>query len=708
MNRAQRRVEAAIGGAVSVRDLFADALRMHQAGQLNEALQLCRCVLVEHDPNHADSLHLLGEIAYRAGRHDLAVEMIEKAIAVVPQAARFHSALGAALAAQGKPGEAVAAYRRAVEIDPNVAATHTNLGAALRELGQFEESAAACRRAIALDSNLAAAHSDLGVALFYLGRLDESEACFRRALGLNPDFAVAYSNLGNVLQGLSRFEEAVACYARALALRPDLVAVLRNLGAAFHRLGLLDDAVACFRQSLALTPVDSKTHNNLGSALRDLGRLDEATAAYRRAYAIDRHNSSAHSNCLFCLNYSPDLPAEEIFAEYKRWDEAHARPLAPAAPRHDNDRSPERRLRIGYVSPDFRQHPVQHFIEPALARHDKSMVEVFAYAEVAREDASTARLKSHVDHWRPTVGLSSEDMGERIRADRIDILVDLAGHTGGHRLLVFARKPAPVQVSWLGFGYTTGLEAIEYFLADPQMAPPGSEHLFSEKLVRLPVFAAYRPAEGMGSPETARRPSSTVTFGSLTRTVRINHRVVRTWAAILSATPGSQLVLNSTNFRTASFRDELANQFAAHGIARERLLMGFDSPPWDVLRGIDIALDCFPHNSGTTLIEGLYLGAPFVTLAARPSVGRLGAAILTALGRPEWIASTEDEYVAKAVALAADPSRLVAMRPELRAQVEASPLMDEAGFADALERAYRAMWRRWCAGQSPEALSITA
>ena len=705
MNRAQRRIEAANGGAVA--RLFADALRMHRAGRLNEALALYRRVL-ERDPHHADSMHRLGEIAHSVGGHDLAVEMIEKAIAVVPQAARFHATLGAALAAQGKLDEAVAAYRRAVGIDPSVAATYGNLGAALRDLGQFEESAAACRRAIALEPDLAEAHNDLGIALYQLGRLDEAEACCRRALSLNPNFAVAHSNLGNVLQGLGRFKEAVACYRRALALRPDLAAALSNLGAAFQQLGLLDDALACYRQTLALTPADAEVHTNLGNALRDLGKLDEATATYRRAYEIDRRNFKAHSNCLFCLNYAPDLPAEAIFTEYQRWDEAHARPLAPATPRYDNDRSPERRLRIGYVSPDFRRHAARHFIEPVLARHDKSMVELFAYAEVACEDEVTARFKSYVDHWRPTVGLSGEDMAERIRADRIDILVDLAGHTRDHRLLVFARKPAPVQVSWLGYGYTTGLEAIDYFLADPQFAPAGCEHLFSEKLARLPIFGVYRAAVGMGSAETARRPGASVTFGSLTRSVRINRRVVRSWAAILSATPGSRLVLNSLNFRTVSLCDDLANQFAAYGIERERLLMGCDSPPWDVLRSIDIGLDCFPHNSGTTLIEGLYLGVPFVTLAARPSVGRLGAAILTAVGHPEWIASTEDEYVAKAVALAHDPARLVASRAALRAQLEASPLMDEVGFAGVLERAYRAMWRRWCAGESPEALSIPA
>jgi protein O-GlcNAc transferase len=707
MNQAHHPVGATNDAAASIRSLFAEALQLHRAGQLKEALPLYQSVL-ERDPHHADSLHLLGKIAHGAGRHDLAVEMIEKAIAAAPRAAPFHSTLGEALAAQGNLDAAVAAYRRAVSLDPNSAAAHNNLGSALRDLGQLEESAAACRRAIALEPGLAIAHNNLGAALYQLGRLDESEACCRRALGHNPNSVEAYSNLGNALQGQLRFEEAIDCYARALALRPDLAPALANLGSAFRELGRLDDAVECFRRALVVTPTSAQIHNSLGHALADLGRFDEAMAAYRRAFAIDPRYSGAHSSSLFYLNYAPDLPAEAIYAEYQRWDEAHARPLAPATVRHDNDRSPERRLRIGYVSPDFRRHAGRHFIEPVLAHHDKSKFEVFAYAEVAREDDVTARFKSYVEHWRPTVGLSGEELAKRIHADRIDILIDLAGHTQGHRLLVFARKPAPVQISWLGYGYTTGLKAIDYFLADPVFAPTGCDHLFSENLVRLPVFSAYRPAEGMGSAETTRRPGAAVTFGSLTRSVRINRHVVRSWAAILKATPGSQLVLNSLNFRTGSYCNDLANQFAAHGVARERLLMGYDTPPWDVLRSIDIGLDCFPHNCGTTLIEGLYLGVPFITLAGRPSVGRIGAAYLTALGRPEWIASTEDEYVAKAVALAQDPSRLTASRAALRAQMEASPLTDEVRFADSLERAYRSLWRRWCEGQSPGALTISA
>ena len=708
MNRAQRRIEAAKGAAGSVGSLFADALRMHRAGRMKEALPLYQRVL-ERDPNHADSLHRLGEIAHRAGRHDLAIEMIEKAIAINPQSARFHVTLGAALAALGKPGEAVAAHRRAIALDPDLAAAHANLGEALLELGQFEEVRR--RPAVAQLRSTPILPERTTTSAPPSGNLADST---RRKPACGAPSASTPTSPQRTATS------ATCCWASCVSRKRSLAspalwpsAPISSQRSATSASPSSDSACSMTPspasvRRLALTPNEAKAHSNLGTALRDLGKLEEATAAYRRAYAIDRRNSIVHSNCLFCLNYAPDLPAEEIFAEYQRWDEAHARPLAAAAARHDNDRSPERRLRIGYVSPDLRHHPVRHFIEPLLARHDKSTVEVFAYAEVAREDEVTTRLKSHVDHWRPTVGLSDEDMAERIRADRIDVLVDLGGHTGDNRLLVFARKPAPVQVSWLGYGYTTGLKAIDYFLADPQFAPPGCEHLFSEKLVRLPVFAAYRPAEGMGSAETARQPGSAVTFGSLTRSVRINHHVVRSWAAILSATPGSQLVLNSGNFRTASLCDDLASQFAARGVARERLLMSYDSPPWDVLRSIDIGLDCFPHNSGTTLIEGLYLGVPFVTLAARPPVGRIGAAYLTALGHPEWIAATEEEYVAKAVALARDPVRLVASRAALRAELEASPLMDEVGFAGALERAYRAMWRRWCAGQPPEALSIPA
>jgi protein O-GlcNAc transferase len=390
-----------------------------------------------------------------------------------------------------------------------------------------------------------------------------------------------------------------------------------------------------------------------------------------------------------------------VYAEYRRWDEVHARPLRPAGVLHGNGRDAGRRLRVGYVSPDLRRHSASYFIEPLLAHHDKGEVEVFAYAQVAMEDAVSARFKGYVDHWCNTVGMSDEALAGRIRADGIDVLVDLAGHTVGNRLLVFARKPAPVQVSWLGYGYTTGLEAMDYLLADEVFAPPGCEALFSEEVVRLPLVAAYRPAEatGEGGPLPALRSGGVITLGSLSRAVRLNDRVIGAWAVILGRLPQARLVVNSGDFRSEGMQARLRERFAAHGIGAQRLEVGFDSPPWDVLRRIDISLDCFPHNSGTTLYESLYMGVPFVTLADRPSVGRLGAAILRGVGHPEWVAATPQEYVDKVVELAQDLEALALLRAGLRGQMQASALMDETGFARSVEAAYRTMWQRWCDAQ---------
>ena len=325
-------------------------------------------------------------------------------------------------------------------------------------------------------------------------------------------------------------------------------------------------------------------------------------------------------------------------------------------------------------------------------------MELFAYADVLVEDGVTARMKSHVDHWVPTVGMGDAQMADRIRADGIDVLVDLAGHTGGNRLLVFARKPAPVSVSTLGFGYTTGLSAIDWYLTDPLMVPEGSEHLFSEKPWRLSQCPVYRSAEGMGavSPLPAMKHGH-VTFGTLTRSVRINHRVIRVWSEILLRVRGSTLRMDSGSFRDTGLCQTLFDRFALHGIGGERLEMGFHSPPWDVLREMDISLDCFPHNSGVTLFESLYMGVPFITLAGRPSVGKLGVSILVNAGHPEWIAASEEAYVDKAVALAADLPKLAEARARLRPEMEGSPLMDEAGYVRKVEAAYQEMWRRWCA-----------
>jgi predicted O-linked N-acetylglucosamine transferase (SPINDLY family) len=347
---------------------------------------------------------------------------------------------------------------------------------------------------------------------------------------------------------------------------------------------------------------------------------------------------------------------------------------------------------------------------PTLTHHNHNKFEIFAFAELKKEDRVSLEYKPHIDNWIRTDRMNDNQLVEKIRELEIDILVDLAGHTRNNRLTVFAQKPAPISLSWMGYGYTTGLSAIDYFLTDKVMAPKGSEHLFSEKPWHLKkIGCVWDPSKEKNIEKTIALPALSkgfITFGTLTRTIRINDRVIKAWADILTKVPNSKLIINSIYFSTTSFRnfhqkdpetiDGFKKKFKDHGISESRLDFYYKTPPWDSMQQIDIALDCFPHNSGTTLIEHLYMGNPFITYSNRPSVGRIGASILTTLGHPEWIATSEEEYVEKAVALASDPQKLSTIRQNLRAEMEASPIMDQKGFVRELEGAYQAMWKKWC------------
>ncbi len=655
--------------------------------------------LTQRFPLHGMGWKVLGTILQWQGRGEEAVESLQKAASLLPRDAETYYNLGIALEKQGQLPIAEASYRRALEINPHFAVAFCNLGIVLQKQGRLSEAEACYRRTLEIQPDFDDGYNNLGTILKEQGQLSEAVACYRRALELKPHSAAVHNNLGTLFKEQSLPFEAEACYRHALAIMPDFVEAHNNLGTILNEQDRYSEAEACYRRALDLKPDYAEAFNNLGSTRKDQGRLSEAEACYRQALDLKPDYEDAFGNLLFVLNYHPDKSGEEIFSAYQEYDNRFGMPHRADWRDHPNSREVGRRLRIGYVSPDFRFHSVRHFLEPLLAHHDKQVVEVYAYAELTQEDAVTARYKRYVDHWIPTLGLSDEALADRIREDSIDILVDLAGHTGNNRLQVFARKPAPVSVSWLGYGYTTGLTAIDYMLTDAASVPVGSEGLLSEKPWRIetPNYV-YRPAEGMG--QVSPLPAVTrgfVTFGTLTRSVRINHRTVRVWSEILKQVDGARLVLDQKNFLDEGMQAALVAQFAAHGIARERLEIGYHSPPWDVLRGLDIGLDCFPHNSGTTLFETLYMGIPFVTLAGRPSVGRIGSSILIGAGHPEWIALTEEEYVTKAVALATDVLALASLRARLRAELEASPLMDEKGFARKVDAAYQEMFGIWSA-----------
>jgi protein O-GlcNAc transferase len=560
---------------------------------------------------------------------------------------------GQAAEAQGRFDEAAGLYRAAVSLDAASADAQVNLGNALNASGHAAEAAAAYERAIAIDPKHASAHYNIGLMLLERNH-PRAEAIFRDAVRLRDGFPQAWIALGLSMENRGDLTGAMASYRKAIELQPDFVGA----------------------------------YANLASVLQEVGEHDAAVDVAKRARDLDATSAAAHDHLLFAINYHPDMDAQEIYGAYREFDDHFGRPARTHWRAPTNKTDPERRLKVGYVSPDFRRHSSRHFLEPLLCHHDKGAVEVFAYAELSADDDVTTRYRSHVDHWIGTAGLSDAALVERIRADGIDILVDLAGHTTNNRLGALAHKPAPVSVSWLGFGYTTGLSAIDYFLTDDASTPEGSESLFSEQPWRLatPAFA-YRPAEGMG--EVSPLPAAErgfVTFGTLTRGARVNHHTVRVWSQVLHRVPGSQLVIDNHSCRDMSLRTTLLERFSAHDIGPERLRIG---------------LDCFPHNSGTTLFETLYMGLPYVTLAGRPSVGRLGSSILIGVGHPEWIAHTEDEYVDKCVALASDLPALAALRAGLREQMRASPLMDEVGFARKVEGAYREMFKRWAESQRP-------
>ena len=702
-------------------------------GRLTDA-ELCYRQAIVINPEDPEALINLGFVLSEQRLYAEAEQHLRLATTVAPQNHDAFYLLGTASEMQGKLEVAIDSFKKAIELKPDFDFCRRDLCRVLFQTERFDAAKTLVSEGIALNPQFADFHYYLGNLLSHEKALDKAINSYHHALAIQPDYAEVHNNLGKAFCEQGNLEAAIQSYQKASSITPDDKSIHNNMGDAFNRLGQVDAALKCwkkafsikkgdadalnnlgcslaitdkleaaikaFKESLLLKPEYAEAENNLGGALLTQGNLDVALESYYKAIALKSDFKAASDGLLFTLNYHPDKSAAEIFSAYCDYDTRFGLPLRDTWREHTNRRESNRRLKVGYISPDFRHHSTRHFLEPLLANHNKEVVTVYAYAELAAEDEVTARYRACVDHWIPTRGLAAETLAEQIRRDEIDILVDLAGHTTENRLEVFARKPAPVSVSWLGYGYTTGLTAIDYLLTDATSTPAGSETLFSETPWRLQTPGyAYRPAEGMGMvsvlPALER---GYVTLGTLTRAVRVNHRTVRVWAEILKRVPGSRLVVDSRNYQDASVQADLANRFGQFGIGRERLEIGCHSPPWDVLRGIDIGLDCFPHNSGTTLFETLYMGIPYVTLAGRPSVGRLGSTILEGIGHPEWIANTEEQYIEKTVALAADLTRLSALRAGLRAEMKASPLMDEAGFTRKVEAAYRGMFTKWCEG----------
>ena len=646
---------------------FDAAWKHYQAGQLQQAEPLCRQI-VQADASHAGALHLLGLIAARTGRDDLAVDYLDAALRLEPDFADAHNVLGIVLVKQRRLAEAVASFRRAVRARPDHAVAHTNLGNALREQGE----------------------------------LDAAVASFREALRLKPDLAEAYNNLGSILQEQGQLEEAEVCLRQALRLKPASAEISFNLGLLLWKREKVEEAIACNQQAVRLKPDHAEAHANLGNGLMERGQLDDAIAAYRVALRLKPDAAHIHSNLVRTLHYHPGYDMQAIREECRRWTSRHAEPLENEIQPHTNLPDPERRLRVGYVSPDFRDHVDSFFLVPLLSNHDHRQFEIFCYARVAHPDTLTERLRGYADVWRNIVGHSDSQIAGLVRNDQIDILVDLKLHTADNRLLVFARKPAPVQVAWLGYPGTTGLSTVDYRLTDPYLDLPGLfDAFYAEESLRLPdTFWCYDPMTDQ--PPVNALPaleSGAVTFGCLNAFCKVNDGCLALWARVLRAVPKSRLLLQAPR---GPARDKVLATLHQQGIAAARVLFADKRPRPEYLKlyhQIDLCLDPLPYNGHTTSLDAFWMGVPTLTLLGKTVVGRAGWSQLCNLDLKELAAETPEQYVALAARLAGDLPRFQELRRTLRQRMSQSPLMDANRFARNVELAYRQMWRRWCQGR---------
>ncbi|PGH56306.1 hypothetical protein CRT60_15265 [Azospirillum palustre] len=646
---------------------------------------------LEAAPGHPHALYLHGMAAALTGDGATAVARLRASIAAGGGTPECHYNLGLALHAQGDGDGAVQAYLSAILRAPGFAEAYNSLGVSLAAVGRADDAIAAFHRATAERAGYLDAHINLATVLVGIGQAEAAFAIYRDLLAADPGNPRLIFLTGTAALNADALPEAEGYLRQSLLYQPRDPGTWNNLGLVLVRMGQVSAAIDAFTKATTYRPDYAEAWFALASAQEAAGAFEQAAATYEHARPLLADNTGIDSNILMTLNYRDALPADAVYDAHRRWGTGYRQGLPTPPPPAPQPRD-GRRLRIGYVSPDFRLHSVAMFLLPLLEQHDRSRVEVFAYSNVEKSDFITDHVRRHVDHWRPIAGVDPDTVAATIRADGVDILVDLAGHTARNRLDVFARRAAPVQMTWLGYPATTGLPAMDVRLTDAVSDPPGdADRRHSERLVRLDGgFLCYRPLGPTPDPLPAPILSrGQVSFGSFNALSKLTAATVALWARVLTATPGSRLVLKTSLLADAGMRRRVAGLFAAHGIAAERLTLLSHIPHHfghlDAYGEIDIALDPIPYNGTTTTCEALWMGVPVLTLPGDRHAARVGASLLTAAALTEWIAADEADFVAKAVALAAEPDHLATVRQGLRGLLIASDLCDAQRFARRFE-----------------------
>ncbi|MDH4189978.1 MAG: tetratricopeptide repeat protein, partial [Betaproteobacteria bacterium] len=656
----------------SIQERLREASAQRAAGRSLQA-EAAYTWILRRQPDHLEALTAVWDMAHEAADPGASVDWLSRGISVSPGVANLHYMLGCALQAQGRSMEAIASFGKAIEIDPGLAKAHNNLGCTLEAAGDVQ---AAVR-------------------------------CYRRAIDIDPRLAVVHYNLGNVYRQGRDDAQAIEHFRRALQWEPGHADWQCNLGQAHYNRLQLDEAEACYRKSIAIDAGDARAHAGLAAALSALGRVGEADACYRAAMEIDSDDAEVHDALLLNLHCLRGNEPAAMFEAHLEWAARHRPVGARGGYRSRSEVAiDDRRLNIAYVSPDFARHPVAQFIEPVLSAHDRSRFNIFCYSSVAYPDEATERIKGACENWRDISRLENLWVSQRMRADQIDILVDLAGHAQGGRLALFMRRPAPVQLSWLGYPNTTGLRDMDYRLTDAFADPLGeTERFHTETLIRLENgFLCYQPPHDC--PEIGELPSIAsggITFGCFGELARITPEMVELWSRLLGRVPGARLMLKADGLSAASARHALATRFAVHGVTGGQLMLlgGEDSTRGQLARygEVDIALDVFPYHGLASTCEALWMGVPVIVLAGITHVARVGVSILNRAGLGDLVAHSPEEYLEKACALAAQLERRRQLRRELRDRLRRSALLDSAAVTRGIESAYREIWETFAAAQ---------
>lgn len=682
----------------TVEETFAQAVARHQAGDLDAAERLYRQIL-DANPAHAGTLSNLGVVTARKGDLAEAARLYRAAIAANPNQIDAHFNLGNVFRKNGRPNEAVACFQTVLRIDPTHPRGYLNLGLAVSDMGNWPAAIDCFRGALSRDPNLAEAYNLLGDALFRTGRTEESIAVFQQYVTRCPDDPRGHHNLGLALAARGEYEDAIPELELALKLRPDYPDAHNSLGVALEATGRADAAQGHYREAARLRPDFADAWSNLGTSLTEQGRVDEAGECLRKAANL-RPDPRTGSNLVLALCYSSAASPEYLREAHAAWAARFADPLLP--PRPPRPRADRKRLKVGYVSGDFRTHTAAGLIETLLTLHDRNAVHVTCYPNLTRGDDVTERLKGLSDAWRPVPTWTDAQMVDEVRSDEIDVLVDLSGHTAGNRLLAFARKPAPVQMTLFGYPATTGMRAMDCRVSDPYADPPGdSDRLYVEAVLRMPEVAwVYRP------PADAPRPTAlpsqtrrTFTFGCLNNPAKLSDECVGLWAEILKAVPLSRLVVSAG--KSADAARILGERFTKLGVESDRLELVYRLPAaeyFEVYQSIDLALDPFPYNGGVTTCDALWMGVPVLTLAGGDYRSRQGVSILTNLGLPEFVAETPAKLLELAAGWCDQRAGLADLRGSLREMMSESAVTAAERYVRNLEAAYREAYRQKAGG----------